>query len=109
MDKPIGYSMGLEFRKYITGDVDIIFQALLELGCVHEVLSLDWNKVLSEMRECPTEKYKEGLYIVNSNQRSVAQLVEALKNLDKEVLWFIAVEIGLELTLSQFPQKMMYH
>ena len=80
---------------YLQGDLQLMFDALYNLGVIDPVLDMDWTKELENM-SFYMEEFSEVIGIVNSKQHSVEEMMLALKEYDQKTLSYLAMEVAKE-------------
>ncbi len=80
---------------YLQGNLQIVFDALYEMGVIEPVLKMDWQSALHEIHNNPTDLFQV-IQIVNRNQSDVADLAQKLENFDEKTLSYLAMEVARE-------------
>lgn len=80
---------------YLQGNLQIVFDALYEMGVIEPVLKMDWQSALTEIHSNPNDLFKV-IKIVNTHQSDVADLAEKLENFDEKTLSYLAMEVARE-------------
>jgi hypothetical protein len=91
---------------FIQGDLQAVFDALYTVGAIDPVLSMDWEKINSEMNQQP-HLVKNACASINSCRGDQKLLVEALNSLDQKLLYFVALEVARE--FSEFQDSKELH
>lgn len=91
---------------YLQGDLQIVFDALYEMGMIEPVLKMDWQSALSEISHDPSVLVQVirvvnnhqvvGTHPKNDRQYSSADLAEKLENFDEKTLSYLAMEVARE-------------
>ena len=81
--------------KHIQGDLQIVFDALFELGVIDPVLKQDWTQHL-EAIEANNFAIRRAVDIVNRCGTDRQKLFIELGRLDSETLELLAVEVARE-------------
>lgn len=80
---------------YLQGDLQIVFDALYEMGVIEPVLKMDWQSALNEINHDPTALVQV-MRIANNYQYNSADLAEKLENFDEKILGYLAMEVARE-------------
>jgi hypothetical protein len=80
---------------YLQGDLQLVFDALYNMGIIDPVLDLDWTKELEEIN-IYMDDFVQAIGVVNSKQTDVHEMVSALQIFDKKTLSFLAMEVAKE-------------
>ncbi len=80
---------------YLQGNLQLMFDALYEMGVIEPVLKMDWQDALKEMNKNPYPLF-EVMKVVNSNQSNSDDLVTKLEGFDEDILSFLAMEVARE-------------
>lgn len=80
---------------YLQGNLQIVFDALYELGVIEPVLQMDWQGALKEMNRDPYRLF-EVMSVVNTNQVDRDQLMMKLEMFDEKILSYLAMEVARE-------------
>ena len=80
---------------YLQGNLQVMFDALYNMGVIDPVLELDWTKELEEISE-HMEDFVQIISVVNSKQNDVDEMMIALEDFDKKTLNFLAMEVAKE-------------
>lgn len=81
--------------RHIQGDLQIVFDALFELGVIDPVLKADWNSYI-EALEANSFAIRRAVDIVNRCGTDRAKLFSELGRLDPKTLELLAVEVARE-------------
>jgi hypothetical protein len=80
---------------YLQGNLQIVFDALYEMGVIEPVLKMDWKNALSEMHSCPDDFFRV-VQIVNKNQTDSKKLMTQLESFNEKTLGYLAMEVARE-------------
>lgn len=80
---------------FLQGDLQVVFDALYNLGVIDPVLEEDWEHVMSEMPNHYKE-YELAMKVINDNQSNFSVLIGELEQFNERVLSFIAMEVAKE-------------
>ena len=80
---------------YLQGNLQVVFDALYEMGVIEPVLNMDWQSALKEMNQDPAALF-EVMQVVNTNQIDQEELVMKLESFDEKVLSYLAMEVARE-------------
>ena len=80
---------------YLQGNLQLMFDALYNMGVIDPVLDLDWTKELEEITY-HMDDFAQVIGIVNSKQHSVDEMVEELEKFDQKTLGYLAMEVAKE-------------
>lgn len=81
--------------RHIQGDLQIVFDALYELGVIDPVLQMDWTQHLEKV-ERNEFAVRRAVDIVNRCGNDKQRLFETLAKLDEQTLELLAVEVARE-------------
>ena len=70
---------------YLQGQLQVVFDALYELGVIDPVLQTDWSRAISELPR-HRKDYEKALEIINTTQETVNDLIHHLKDLSPRSL-----------------------
>ena len=90
----------------LQGDLQVIFNALDELGVVRTMLVQDWQSFMDEMNPLQME---DVITEVNACSSSPAHLVKCLKSFKGEYLCFLTIEVARELVLYYSQSESSIH
>ena len=80
---------------YLQGDLQVMFDALYNMGIIDPVLELDWTKELEDIHDY-MEEFMTVIHVVNSKQDNLEEMIRALESFDKKTLSFLAMEVAKE-------------
>lgn len=80
---------------YLQGNLQIVFDALYEMGVIEPVLQMDWQSAMKEMDEDP-KALVEVVRIANTYQTNQDDLVTKLETFDEKALGYLAMEVARE-------------
>jgi hypothetical protein len=80
---------------YLQGNLQIVFDALYEMGVIEPVLKMNWQDALKEMNKNPHPLF-EALKVANCHQNNSEELANQLENFDDEILSYLAMEVARE-------------
>lgn len=80
---------------YLQGDLQLVFDALFDMGVIDPVLEKDWSEALDELPSY-YDTYTEVLKIANDFQSDKFQMMEHLEKFDEETLGYLAMEVAKE-------------
>lgn len=81
--------------RHIQGDLQIVFDALYELGVIDPVLKLDWSQHIEEI-DANAFAIRRAVDIVNACGSDRGRLFMELQRLDAKTLELLAVEVARE-------------
>lgn len=81
--------------RHIQGDLQIVFDALYELGVIDPVLKTDWSQHMDAI-EANSFAIRRAVDIVNRCGTDRKKLFAELKRLDAKTLELLAVEVARE-------------
>jgi hypothetical protein len=80
---------------FIQGNLQVVFDALYQMGLIEPVLEMDWKVAMDDVRKDP-----RGLMavvdVVNQHQGSVDDLASELSHFDEKDLSYLAIEVARE-------------
>ena len=91
---------------FIQGDLQAVFDALYTVGAIDPVLSMDWEKLSSEMSENPVA-VSTVCASINACRGNQVALIKTLNSLEKKLLHFVALEVARE--FSEFQDRKELH
>ena len=91
---------------FIQGDLQMVFDALYEVGAINPVLKLDWAKISKEVAGNPSS-FQQAMKSLNSCGGDKKLLIESLHNMDQKLVNYIAVEVARE--LAEFTDRQVLH
>lgn len=91
---------------FIQGNIQVIFDALYEMGVINPTLKADWSKADRTLKKSP-QRLKEIIKVVNRNSENVKTLIESLYHFQNEDLLFLAMEVARELV--EFEDRKTIH
>ncbi len=91
---------------FIQGNLQAVFDALYSVGAIDPVLGMDWEKINSEMSRSPQLVYR-ACASVNACAGNPELLVEALRNLEPNLLNYVALEVARE--FCEFQDRKELH
>ncbi len=91
---------------FIQGDLQAVFDALYSVGAIDPVLSMDWEKLNSEMSENP-QAVRRVCATINACCGDQKLLVQTLESLEEKLLHFVALEVARE--FSEFQDRKELH
>lgn len=91
MGKPITF----EGFMYLQGNLQLMFDALYEMGVIEPVLKMDWQEALKEMNKNPHPLF-EIMKVANLHQGNHEELVSRLESFEENTLSFLAMEVARE-------------
>ncbi len=80
---------------YIQGDLQLVFDALYNLGVIDPVLDMDWSEAMSDFSEHHEDLFK-AVEVVNATGRDVNSLTRNLGEFDDQTLSYLAMEVARE-------------
>jgi hypothetical protein len=80
---------------HLQGDLQVVFDALYELGVIEPVLKMDWRPTLEEMDK-GSPVLSRAIGVVNKNASDRKLLSAALGQLDRSSLEILAMEVARE-------------
>ena len=91
---------------FIQGDLQMVFDALYSVGAIDPVLSMDWDKINTEMHDSP-QKVNYVCGLINACRGDKELIVETLKSLEPKLLNFVALEVARE--FCEFQDRKALH
>lgn len=91
---------------FIQGNLQVVFDALYSVGAIDPILSMDWQKINSEMMDSP-QLVNKACARINECSGDLALLVETLKALEPKLLHFVALEVARE--FCEFQDRKEIH
>lgn len=92
--------------QHLQGDLQVVFDALYELGVIEPVLKKDWKDGMNEIRG-RSLRLDQALNIVNTCGRDLGLLKCELEKLDQPSLEILAMEVARE--YANFNQRDVLH
>lgn len=80
----------------LQGNLQVVFDALYNLGVIDPVLKMDWSKAMDEMTT-NSKDLRKVVAIANHYQEDVSILKTKLEQFDMRTLSFLAMEVAREL------------
>jgi hypothetical protein len=80
---------------YLQGNLQLVFDALYEMGVIEPVLKMDWQGALKEMNKDPNPLF-EALTVANEHQDDAEGLITQLEGFDEKILSYLAMEVARE-------------
>jgi hypothetical protein len=80
---------------YLQGNLQLVFDALYEMGMIEPVLEMDWKDSLSELKQNP-QVLEEIMNVVSRHQHDPKTLAKALNEFDDQTLSYLAMEVARE-------------
>ncbi|OFZ12380.1 MAG: hypothetical protein A2Z20_00965 [Bdellovibrionales bacterium RBG_16_40_8] len=80
---------------YLQGNLQMLFDALYDMGVIGPVLEMDWQGAIKEMYNDPYRLF-EVMNVANSNQYDRERLVMKLETFDEKTLGYLAMEVARE-------------
>lgn len=80
---------------YLQGNLQVVFDALYEMGVIEPVLKMDWQSALSEISYDPAVLVRV-IKVVNSYQCNSTDLAQKLEDFDEKALSYLAMEVARE-------------
>jgi hypothetical protein len=80
---------------YIQGDLQLVFDALYNLGVIDPVLDMDWSDAMTDLPEYHEDLFK-AVQVVNQTGRDVNSLTRNLGEFDEQTLSYLAMEVARE-------------
>jgi len=91
---------------YIQGDLQIVFDALFNMGVIDPVLDADWVVEQKKLVEHHAE-FEKAVATANKHSNDIDRLVKELKKYDDKILGFLAMEVARE--FSNFHGRKEVH
>lgn len=91
---------------FLQGNLQIVFDALYNMGVIDPVLDLDWKSALDELPQ-HFDSFHSAIGIVNSHQADVEDLIDHLKTFDQKTLGYVAMEVARE--FADFHSRQELH
>lgn len=80
---------------HLQGDLQVVFDALYDLGIIEPVLKQDWRERLVEMEQ-GSDQLKRAIRVANECGRDRDALATRLAQLDRSALEVLAMEVARE-------------
>lgn len=80
---------------YIQGNLQVVFDALYQLGVIDPVLEMDWSQALEKLPN-HYEEFAQAVRVANSHQKDLSALVNELEKFDEVTLSYLAMEVARE-------------
>lgn len=91
---------------FIQGNLQVVFDALYEVGAIDPILKADWVELNKEMiKNYPMAK--TAFDTVNSCRGDASLLVQKLHSLDEKSIQYIAMEVARE--FAEFQDRKAIH
>ena len=91
---------------FIQGDLQVLFDALYEIGAIDPVLKMDWSQVTKEVTD--NRSLANNLFkLVNSCEGDRDLLVQKLRFMDEKSISYIAMEVARE--FAEFQDRKELH
>lgn len=81
---------------FIQGNLQVVFDALYEMGAIDPVLKMDWQVLNTEIEKSP-EKLQKIIQEVNVCSGNIQKLKQKFFTMDSEQLSFLAMEVAREM------------
>ncbi len=91
---------------FIQGNIQVVFDALYEMGVINPALKADWAKADKNLKKSP-QRLSDLIQVVNRNGDNVKTLIESLNLFQKEDLLYLAMEVARELV--EFEDRKSIH
>lgn len=91
---------------FIQGNLQVVFDALYEVGAIDPVLKMDWSEVTKAMEKEPI-KVEKAVKSINGCRGNVDLIRDELLKLDTQSLHFIAMEVARE--FAEFQDRKDLH
>lgn len=91
---------------FLQGNLQIVFDALYNLGVIDPVLKMDWSKALEELKSNP-RRLRRVVIVANQFQEDPERLKEKLEAFDQKTLSYLAMEVARE--LASFHTRKTLH
>lgn len=91
---------------FLQGDLQVVFDALFQIGAIDPVLQLDWEQVTLEMTKNP-RAVKEAMETINRCGGNKELLIQTLQSLDARTVHYIAMEVAREFV--EFQDRSCLH
>jgi hypothetical protein len=90
---------------HLQGDLQVVFDALYNMGIIEPILQKDWATDLTEMRH-DRGRLEQIILVVNSCIGDSRQLMYQLEKFDKQSLDCLAMEVARELANFHAREKL---
>ena len=80
---------------YLQGNLQLVFDALYELGVIEPVLNMNWQDALKELDRDP-RSLLEVVSVANTHQDNTKNLINKLEKFSEKSLSFLAMEVARE-------------
>ena len=80
---------------YLQGNLQLVFDALYNLGVIDPVLEKDWQEALEVLPQF-YDTYSLAIVAANDNQKDLGTMMHELKEFDDRTLEFLAMEVARE-------------
>lgn len=81
---------------YLQGNLQVVFDALYEMGVIEPVLKMDWQSALNDMTHDRSMLQRVIQLINDTNHDDAAELAEKLETFDEKTLSYLAMEVARE-------------
>ena len=80
---------------FLQGNLQVVFDALYEVGAIDPVLKMDWQKILDSMANNP-QQMSLAFTEINSCRGDKDKLITKLHQMDPQSINYIAMEVARE-------------
>lgn len=91
---------------FLQGNLQLVFDALYQVGAIDPVLKLDWEQVTKEMETHP-DQVLQACQTINKCKGNMEALVNELCIMDVRSVHFIALEVARE--FCEFQDRKELH
>lgn len=91
---------------FIQGNIQVVFDALFEMGVINPALQADWKTVEKSFKDQP-QRWRDVIQVVNHNGSNVQKLINSLTHFKQEDLLFLAMEVARELV--EYEDRKILH
>jgi hypothetical protein len=91
---------------YLKGNLQVMFDALYQLGVIEPLLKKSWKEKYVEFSK-HQEQLDRVFNVVNTCQTSAEDLTQQLRFFNNEILEFLAIEVAKE--FADFHQRQEVH
>ena len=81
---------------FLQGNLQVVFDALYNMGVIDPVLEMDWNEALDKMPMFCND-IERAVQVANKNQSNMQMLIFELEKFDANTLSYLAMEVAREL------------
>ncbi|HEX4923580.1 MAG TPA: cytochrome [Bdellovibrionales bacterium] len=80
---------------HIQGDLQLVFDALYQMGVIEPLLQKDWADKFHNIPK-QDERFQSAIRTVNESHGSVREMISKLSDFDQQTLEYLAMEVARE-------------